>query len=158
MLNPWTEWISCEMFANKVPQENYQTLSTVQGLVIKLPLFTELFQDSFGEVVASHAVMSLSGSPPTGKKSEDKNFILKQTGPGTLFIEKAEQSTNSSKFHLACPDRSGWMANMCSLERWKAWTIRKLTEYRNGKPKKKVTMGSHNSSHLWASKPLGHTF
>ncbi|EDM17970.1 rCG39300 [Rattus norvegicus] len=55
------------MFANKVPQENYQTLSTVQGLVIKLPLFTELFQDSFGEVVASHAVMSLSGSPPTGK-------------------------------------------------------------------------------------------
>ena len=52
----------------------------------RVPPFTELYQDSCGKVATSHTMVLLVTGPSTERHFEDKNCILKHTGPGILFM------------------------------------------------------------------------
>nr|XP_037841751.1 peptidyl-prolyl cis-trans isomerase A-like [Chlorocebus sabaeus] len=93
--------VSFQLFADKVPKtaENFHPLSTGEkGFGYKGPCFPRIIPGIMcqgGDVTRHNGTGSKSLDR---EKVDDKNFILKYTGPGILSMANAVPNTNGSQF------------------------------------------------------------
>ncbi|KAK1332909.1 hypothetical protein QTO34_006440 [Cnephaeus nilssonii] len=84
-----------------------------------------------------------------GEKFEDKNFILKHTGPGILSMANAGPNTNGSQFFI-CAAKTEWLDGKHVVfgqvkDGMDIVTVHGAIGSRNGKTSKKITIADY----LW---------
>lgn len=95
-----------------------------KDLAIRVPPFTELFQDSCARVVTSHAIMALVASPSTERNLRMRTSSWSIQVLASCPWQMLDQTQMVPSFLSALPRLSGWMASMWSLGRWKkAWAL-----------------------------------
>ncbi|ELK36911.1 Peptidyl-prolyl cis-trans isomerase A [Myotis davidii] len=135
--------ISFQLFADKVPKtaENFAALSTGgKGFGYKGSCFHTIipgFMCQGGDFTRHHGT--------GGEKFEDKNLVLKHTGPGILSMANAGPNTDGPQFLIRAAKPEWLMASMlCCLRPGDRGMhiVTALERFgsRNGKTSKKITI------------------
>nr|XP_037849535.1 peptidyl-prolyl cis-trans isomerase A-like [Chlorocebus sabaeus] len=140
-------YVSFELFADKFPKtvENFPAPSTREkGFGYKGFGFHRIipgFMCQGGDFTHRNGT---GGKSIYGEKFDDKNFILKQTGPGIVSMARAGPNTNGSQF-CNCTAKTEWLdGKHVVLGKVKeGMNIAEPMEHfgsRNGKTGKKITI------------------
>ncbi|XP_057573537.1 peptidyl-prolyl cis-trans isomerase A-like [Hippopotamus amphibius kiboko] len=139
--------ISFELFADKVPKtaDNFHALSTgKKGFGYKGSFFHRIilgFMCQSGDLTRHNGT---GGKFICGEKFDDKNFILKHTGPGILSMANAGPNTNSLQFFI-CTAKTEWLDGKHVVfgkvkEHMNIVEVMECFGSRNGKTSKKITI------------------
>ncbi|KAL4688702.1 hypothetical protein H8959_004954 [Pygathrix nigripes] len=139
--------VSFELFADKLPKtaENVRALSTGEkGFGYQGSCFHRIipgFMCQGGDFTRHNGT---GGESICGEKFDDKNLILKHTGPGILSMANAGPNANGSHFSI-CTAKSEWLDGKHVVfgtmkEGMKVVEAMECFGSRNGKTSKEITV------------------